>query len=93
MWGRKMMELQLDSESWLLAEASWMLKASVFSADATLDSLIFASRAMASLVVARRAIWLWVWQADICSKYIVASYPFKGEKLFGSHLDKILVET
>lgn len=60
-----------------------MLKASSFVADATLDGLIFASRVMASSVVARRGIWLRAWQADIHFKQIVAAYPFKGEKLFG----------
>lgn len=91
-WGRKMVELLPESETHLLEGASWMLKTVSFMADATLDSLIFSSRAMAS-IVARRGIWLRAWQADIHSKQIVSAYPYKGGKLFGPHLDSILVDT
>lgn len=70
-----------------------MLKAGSFTADATLDGMIFASRALASSVVARRGLWLRAWQADIHSKQLVAAYPYKGGKLFGPALDRILVET
>lgn len=92
-WGRKMLELLPDSETRLIDGASRMLKASSFVAEATLDGMIFASKAMASSVVARRGIWLRTWQAEMHSKQLVASYPFKGEKLFGPSLDKILVKT
>lgn len=53
--------------------------------------MIFASRALASSVVARRRLWLRAWQADMHSKQLVAAY--KGGKLFGLSLEKILVET
>lgn len=92
-WGKKMLELLPDSETRLREGASRILKASSFMADATLDALIFSSRAMASSTVARRGIWLRALQADAHSKQIVAGYPFQGEKLFGPHLDKILIET
>lgn len=32
------------------------------------------------------------WPADTKSKQIVAAYPFIGNKLFGQHLDKVVVE-
>lgn len=70
-----------------------MLKGTSFAADDTLDGMIFASRAMSSSVVAKRGIRLRIWQADMHSKQIVAPYPYKGGKLFGPSLDKILVET
>lgn len=63
------MELLPPSESRLLEGASRMLNASAFTADATLDGLIFASRAMAAGSVARRGIWLRAWQADVHSKH------------------------
>lgn len=88
-----MQELLPESETHLLEGASRMLKAVSFSADTTLDTVTFSSRAMASSIVARRGIWLRAWQADIDSKQIVSAFPFKGAKLFGPHLDTILVET
>lgn len=93
MWGRKILELLPESESRLIEGASRLLKASSFAADATLDGMIFASRAMVSSVVARRGLWLWAWQADMHLKQLVAAYPYKGRKLFGPSLEKILVET
>lgn len=91
--GGKMLELLPVSESRLREGASRMLKATSFTADATLDALIFSSRAVASSTVARRGIWLRAWQADIHSKQIVTGYPFQVEKLFGSCLYRILIET
>lgn len=90
-WGRKMLELLPESEGRLIEGASRMLKATSFAVDAALDGMIFTSRAMASSVVARRGIWLRAWQADVHSKQL-AAYPYKGGKLFGPSLDKILVE-
>lgn len=92
-WSRKMLELLPDSEARLLEGASRILKAGVFAADATLDGIIFASRSMALSVVARRALWLQAWQADTHSKQLVVAYPYKGRKLFGPALEKILIET
>lgn len=92
-WGWKMLELLPESETRLVEGATRMLKASEFAADATLDGMIFASRAQASSVVARRGLWLRALQADIHSKQLVAAYAYKGGKLFGPSLEKILVET
>lgn len=57
-WGKKMIELLPESETRLREGASCILKASSFTADATLDALIFSSQAMASSTVARREVWL-----------------------------------
>lgn len=92
-YGRKLMQLISPDDKCLLQGAGRMLKASAFATDAMLDAMSFASRAMASSVMARRGLWLRAWRADTQSKLIVASYPFEGKKLFGDSLDKILVET
>lgn len=92
-WGRKLMDLLPHADSRIREGLSRLIMANSFIADATLDNLVFTSRSMAAGVHARRAIWLRAWQADPKSKQIVAAYPFTGDKLFGTHLDKILVET
>lgn len=86
LWVRKMMQLLPDSKSRLLEGASQMLKGSSFTGDATLDALTFTSRVMASTGVARRGLWLQVWQVLTHSKQIISSCPFQGEKLFGEAL-------
>lgn len=63
-----------------------------FSADATLAAAKFASRAIATTVTSRRLLWRRHWQADLRSKWCLASSPFKGGKLFGEALDPILIE-
>lgn len=92
-WGRKMLELLPESEHRLIEGATRMLKATSFAADATLDGMISASRAIGFSVVARRGIWLHAWQADLHSKQLVAAYLYRGGKLFGPSLEEILVET
>lgn len=92
-WTKKLLDLIPQSDSRLQEGLSRLLNATSFLADATLDSLVFTSRSMAASVHARRALWLRAWQADNKSKQIVAAYPFTGDKLFGPHLEDILVET
>ncbi|XP_070605566.1 titin-like [Erythrolamprus reginae] len=70
-----------------------LVAAAEFSADATLNSAKFASRAIASSVIARRLLWLRHWQADMKFKWKLASSPYKGDKLFGDALEPLLVET
>lgn len=64
-----------------------------FSADATLSAARFSAKAMGSSITSRRLLWLRNWQADIRSKWRLASSPFSGDKLFGSLLDPLLIET
>lgn len=92
-WIKKLLDLIPENDSRLEEGLSRLLKANSFLADATLDSLVFTSRSMAAGVHARRSLWLRAWPADAKSKQIVTAYPFTGEKLFGPHLDKILVES
>lgn len=70
-----------------------ILAAVEFSADATLSAARFSAKAIGSSVTSRRLLWLRSWQADIRSKWRLASSPFSGEKLFGSQLDPLLIET
>lgn len=81
------------SQSFLRTNSKRLLKAASFSADAALDALIFASRAILASIATRRSLWLRAWPADYQSKSIVTAYPFQGGCLFGDPLDKILVET
>lgn len=52
-----------------------------YMADASLNSAKFASRALAYNVITRRLLWLCHWNADMRSKWKLASAPFKGEAL------------
>lgn len=87
-----MIQLLPDNNKRLMEGATRLLKVASFTTDATLDVLVFASRAFASSAVARHGVWLRAWPADLRAKNIVSAYPFQGEKLFGESLDRILVE-
>lgn len=64
-----------------------------FSADATLNAARFAAKSIGSSVTSRRLLWLRHWQADARNKWRLAASPYARDKLFGSSLDPILVET
>ncbi|XP_071980402.1 uncharacterized protein [Engystomops pustulosus] len=64
--------------------------ATAFLADASAESIRFASRDAALSNATRRALWLKQCSGDICSKAKLCSLPFSGEFLFGSELDEIL---
>lgn len=76
-WSQKVLQLIPSGGKRLLEEESHLVKASAFTTtDTTLDAMSFVSRVMASSVMARRGLWLWVWQAwqaDVQSELIVAS--------------------
>ncbi|XP_070806291.1 uncharacterized protein [Pituophis catenifer annectens] len=93
LWLRQMQARVPPSDLHLHQDINKLIAAMEFSADATLDTAKFASRAISSSVVARRLLWLHQWQADMKYKWKLASAPFKGSKLFGEALEPILVET
>ncbi|XP_034282740.1 RNA-binding protein 33-like [Pantherophis guttatus] len=64
-----------------------------YSADATLNATRFAARALGSSITSRRLLWLQNWQADIRSKWQLASAPYTVGSLFGPPLERLLVET
>ncbi|XP_032076117.1 lamina-associated polypeptide 2-like [Thamnophis elegans] len=92
-WLRQLQERLDPEELRLHQDVTKLIAALEFSADATLSAAKFASRAVVSNVASRRLLWLRHWQADIKSKWRLASTPFKGGALFGSVLDPILIET
>lgn len=93
-WGKKLLDLVPQTDSWVLEGLSRIIKANAFNATTGKGgNLVFTSRSMAAGVHARRAIWLRAWQVKTKAKQIVEAYPFTGDKLFGPHLEKILVRT
>lgn len=64
-----------------------------YSADATLNATRFAARALGSSITSRRLLWLRGWQADIRSKWQLASAPYSAGSLFGPPLEPLLIET
>lgn len=64
-----------------------------FSADATLNTSQFASKAIGSSIASHRLLWLRQWQANARNKWRLACSPYTEEKLFGEFLDSILVES
>ncbi|XP_041418680.1 uncharacterized protein LOC121393664 isoform X2 [Xenopus laevis] len=70
--------------------ADQMVDANAFLGDALLDSLQASARTSATAVAARRALWLKHWTADLSSKKALTSMAFKGRRLFGDDLEKII---
>uniref|UniRef100_A0ACB8FNX0 Uncharacterized protein n=1 Tax=Sphaerodactylus townsendi TaxID=933632 RepID=A0ACB8FNX0_9SAUR len=91
-WARKVLELLPPTETKAIEGVNRMLKAASFAADATLDSVTFSARSMASAVATRRLLWLRMWQTDWRSKSMVSECAFQGEKLFGEDLKEFLVD-
>ncbi|KAL8213096.1 UNVERIFIED_CONTAM: hypothetical protein K2H54_060713 [Gekko kuhli] len=67
-------------------------QASTFVADASLDTVRFSARAMASAVVVRRHLWLKSCPVDSLSKTNLATSSFLGGKVFGDILEDFLKE-
>lgn len=84
-WMRKLIQLLPEESHRLLKGASRVLKAVSF----TLDSMVFASRAISSAAAARHTLWLMAWPTIYQDKAIVTAYPFQSDELFGG---KVLVE-
>lgn len=62
---------------------------SAFAADATLDALLLAARAMACSAITRSKTWLQNWDVDSAAR---TSVSFKGVSLFRDGLERYLVE-
>lgn len=69
-----------------------IIAATEYSADASLNSVKFASRALAASITSRRLFWLRPWKADVKAKWKLAAAPYKASSLFGAALDPVLVE-
>ncbi|XP_013907846.1 PREDICTED: ribosomal RNA processing protein 36 homolog isoform X1 [Thamnophis sirtalis] len=91
-WLRQILDRIPPEDSRLRWDINKLVTATEYSADATLDAAKFASRALASNVTSRRIACLRHWEADMLSKWHLASAPFKGGNLFGDALDPVLIE-
>ncbi|KAM4695716.1 lamina-associated polypeptide 2, isoforms alpha/zeta-like [Rhinophrynus dorsalis] len=58
--------------------------------DAALNGVNFTARASALSVAARRALWLKACPANMATKNLIVSLPFRGKVLFGPELDKLV---
>lgn len=58
-----------------------------FVGEAAIDSLRCSARAMQSSVMAKRALWLKPWTADISSNVNWCCIPFNGTALFGNKME------
>lgn len=91
-WLRQLQGRLPPEETRLQQDVNKIIAATEYSADATLSSLKFASRGLASSVSARRLFWLRGWRADAKAKWKLAAAPYKAPRLFGAALDPLLVE-
>ncbi|XP_041446270.1 uncharacterized protein LOC121403038 [Xenopus laevis] len=74
----------------LLSSAQAIAEASSYLCDTSLDASQLTSRTSALSIAARRTLWLKNWSADISSKKSLTSLPYKGQRLFGEELEKII---
>ncbi|XP_034296175.1 lamina-associated polypeptide 2, isoforms alpha/zeta-like [Pantherophis guttatus] len=92
LWLRQLQERLPPEDTRLHQDINKIVAATEYSADASLNSVKFASRALASSVTSRRLFWLRNWRADAKAKWKLAAAPFKAPHLFGPALDPVLVE-
>lgn len=61
-----------------------------FVGEAAIDTVRCSPNSMLHLVMAKRALWLKPWTADLTSKQSWWKIPFDGKSLFGEMLDKAI---
>lgn len=64
-----------------------------YSADATLNATRFSAKSLGSTITSRQLLWLHNWQADMRSKWQLASAPYSVGTLFGLCLEPLHVKT
>lgn len=74
----------------LYQDVNKLVAAAEYSADASLNAVRFASRALFSAITSRRRFCNW--RADAKTKWKLASVPYKAPNLFGVALDPLLIE-
>lgn len=67
-WLRQLQDRIPPKDTWLHQDINKLVAATEYSADASLDAVKFASRALTSTVTSRHHFWLCPWRADIKSK-------------------------
>lgn len=61
-----------------------------FVGEAAIDTIRCSCRSMLHSVMAKRALWLTPWRADLTSKQNWCKIPFDGKALFGDKLEKAI---
>ncbi|XP_066450109.1 uncharacterized protein [Eleutherodactylus coqui] len=61
-----------------------------FLADASMETVRFGARTAALSNTARRAVWVKEWSGDLTSKNKLCTLPFRGTRIFGPDLDRLL---
>lgn len=93
LWLKQLQDRLLPSDTHTHQDLNKIVAALEYSADATLNSARFVAKTIRSTVTSRRLLWLRHWQADVCSKWQLASSPYSSDALFGPPLEPLLVET
>ncbi|XP_075034553.1 uncharacterized protein LOC142095507 [Mixophyes fleayi] len=75
---------------YILKSLEVMQKSIDFLCEASLDTILFSSRSMPTVVVARRALWLRPWAADHQSISRLTTLPYEGNFLYGEKLDNLM---
>lgn len=81
LWLCQMQARMLPGDVLSHQDISKLVAATKFTSDAMLNAAKYASRFIGSFVAARRLLWLCHWQADVKSKWKLASSPFRGSNL------------
>uniref|UniRef100_A0A6I8RXR4 Lamina-associated polypeptide 2 alpha C-terminal domain-containing protein n=1 Tax=Xenopus tropicalis TaxID=8364 RepID=A0A6I8RXR4_XENTR len=90
-WASSLLECTQDASNPQASQLiSYILEANAFVSEAALDAARLMASSSALSVAARRALWLKMWSADLSSKKSLISIPFKGSRLFGEELEKII---
>lgn len=89
-WLKQLQEQLPPEETRLHQDINKIIAATEYSADASLNSVKFASQALASTVTSKRLFWLHHWKADL--KWNLAAALYKVRNLFGEALDPVLIE-
>ncbi|XP_060550599.1 uncharacterized protein LOC117655455 isoform X2 [Pantherophis guttatus] len=92
LWLRQLQDRLPPEDTRLHQDINKIVAATEYSADASLNSVKFTSRALASSITSRRLFWLRNWRADAKAKWRLAAAPYKAPNLFGSALDPVLIE-
>lgn len=91
-WLRQLQEHLPPDYTQLHQDINKIVAATKYAADASLNSVKFTSRALASSVTSRREFWLRHWKANQKVKWHLMAAPYKEPHLFGAALDPVLVK-
>lgn len=93
MWLKQLQDRLPATDTRAHQDVNKILAAIEYSADATLNSSRFATKAVGSNITSCCLLWLRQWQADTKNKWRLASSPYSGELLFGPPLEPLLIKS